>query len=950
MIKKQTILAIDDLVESLDLYGSLIRKYLPDAQFLRALNGEAGLVLATEAQPDLVLVDARMPGIDGFEIVRRLRQNPITAPIPILMVSGVMTAGENRISGFESGADGYICKPFQSAEFIAEINVLLRIKDYGDQLRNHERMLEEELKTRTRDLVDSEERFRILFEESPDAILVGSVEGTVMDVNAAACNLHGMTRVELLGLPLTELVPESIRKNLPMELPKLVSGESRMIESLVLTKTGKEIPVEIRTKQITYQNTPVSIMILRDIRQRKRIEAALQTIAKDASPLTGFSFFYGLAQQIGKVLDADYIALTKLLSDEPGFVETFAFCGEGKVLDNLKYPLAGSPCEQVYQNHSCAFSDDVQKIFPSYSLLSRLHIQSYIGCPLLKTDGSEMGHIFAMSKKPMQNTELSMSMLRIFGARAAAEFERIQVTESLWESEQRHRSLTDDVLDQSLVGLFILDKDHEVVWANEILSSYLAVDRDTLIGQKMEDLVSGPISLQFSNPEEFIELMLDNLAESAPGKQVEFYIPPKPGRKERWLEHFSQPIRTGLYAGGRMEHFSDITRQKTLQNQLLQIQKMEGIGRLAGGVAHDFNNLLTSILGFSHLLLDELEQDSPLRESVDEIIHAGQLAEKLTRQLLVFGRKQVMQVRPISLNGVVTDMTQLLQRTLGEDIELVSDMDPNLPAINADPGQIEQIIMNLAINARDAMPSGGQLTIDTRKRTLSEEDLTGWINAKPGNYVCLTVSDTGDGMPCDIVQHVFEPFFTTKDQDKGTGLGLSIVYGIVEQFSGFINVVSEKGTGTTVQIFLPESDEAAAKNPAHGEVLEHLPRGSETILVVEDEATVRHLTVRILASLGYTVLKAADAEQALDIYDANSSQIDLILSDVVMPRMSGKELADELEKRGKPFRIIYTSGFTEDRIEDHGISADAHRLILKPYNRETLATAVYEALREPPGP
>ena len=194
MTKKQTILAIDDLVESLDLYGSLIRKYLPDAQFLRALNGEAGLVLATEAQPDLVLVDARMPGIDGFEIVRRLRQNPITAPIPILMVSGVMTAGENRISGFESGADGYICKPFQSAEFIAEINVLLRIKDYEDQLRNHERMLEEELKTRTRDLVDSEERFRILFEESPDAILVGSVEGTVMDVNAAACNLHGMTR------------------------------------------------------------------------------------------------------------------------------------------------------------------------------------------------------------------------------------------------------------------------------------------------------------------------------------------------------------------------------------------------------------------------------------------------------------------------------------------------------------------------------------------------------------------------------------------------------------------------------------------------------------------------------------------------------------------------------------------------------------------------------------
>jgi PAS domain S-box-containing protein len=944
-MSKQTILAIDDLVESLDLYESLIRKYIPDTECRKALNGKIGLQLANESPPDLILVDAKMPGMDGFEIVNRLRENPITAPIPILMVSGVMTTHENRISGFASGADGYICKPFQTEEFIAEISVLLRIKNYEDQLRKQEQHLEEELKSRTGDLVESEARFRILFEESPDAIFVESPDRIVLDVNEAACKLHEMTREELIGISVTELVPERIRESVQQGYPNLFSGESQMIESLSLTKGGEEIPVEIRTKQIHYKKTPVAILIVRDIRQRKRIEMALQTIAKEVSPLTGFSFFYGLVQQLGKVLEADFIALTKLLPDEPGFVETFAFYGEGKILDNIKYPLAGRPCEKVYEQNVFACGDNVQEAFPADEALKELNIRSYIGCPLIGTDGHSTGHIFFMSRTPVEDTGLHISMLRIFGARAAAEFERIKATESLWKSEERHRSLNDDVLDRSLVGLFILDKNHEVVWANQILSTYLHVDRDTMIGLKMEDLVESQISSQFSNPAGFKRAMLLDREHFVPGTRQEFHIPPKPGTKERWLEHFSQPIRTGLYAGGRIEHFSDITRQKTLQEQLLQVQKMEGIGRLAGGVAHDFNNLLTSILGFSHLLLDELEEKSPLRESVDEIIHAGQLAEKLTRQLLVFGRKQVMQVRPINLNTVVTEMNQLLHRTLGEDIELVSTIDPDLPSINADPGQVEQIIMNLAVNARDAMPYGGKLTVDTRQMSLNEADVTDKINARPGNYVCLTVSDTGEGMTEDIVRHVFEPFFTTKDHDKGTGLGLSIVYGIVEQFHGFIEVSSEKGLGTSVQIFLPKS-EMKAVNIEHG-AEENLPRGTGTILVVEDERTVRHLTVRILASLGYKVLTAGDAEQALEIYDAKCNEIDLILSDVVMPKMSGKELADELGRRGKPFRIIYTSGFTEDRIEDHGISADAHRLILKPYSRETLATTVFDVLKEP---
>jgi PAS domain S-box-containing protein len=866
--------------------------------------------------------------MDGFEIVNRLRENPVTASIPILMVSGVMTTRENRINGFASGADGYICKPFQSEEFIAEINVLLRIKDYEDQLRQHELQLEKELKIRTGDLVESEERFRILFEESPDAIFVETPERIVVDVNEAACSLHQMTREELIGISATELVPERLRNAVFEEFPSLVKGASQVVESISLTKSGEEIPVEIRTKQITYNNSPVAILIVRDVRQRKRIELALQTIAKDVSPLTGFSFFYGLVQQIGKVLEADFVALAHLLPDEPGFAKTFAFFGDGKILDNLKYPLVATPCEKVYESTSYAHRDHVQEAFPADQLLKKLNIRSYIGCPLFKTNGSPMGHIFIMSRRPVEKTDLPISMLQIFGARSAAEFERIQATERLWESEERYRSLTDDVLDRSLVGLFILQ-----------------TDRESLIGARMEDLIEGPISKLFSNPSGFKQAMLSDLLRTESKARREFHIPSKPGTEERWLEHFSQPIRNGLYAGGRIEHFSDITRQKALQDQLLQAQKMEGIGRLAGGVAHDFNNLLTSILGFSNLILDELDEKSPLRASVSEIIHAGQLAEKLTRQLLVFGRKQVMQVRPINLNMVVKEMNELLHRTLGEDIEIVSSMDPHLPAVNADPGQVEQIIMNLAVNARDAMPNGGKLNIETRQYMLDDADVIKWIHARPGNYVCLTVTDTGHGMSEEVVRHIFEPFFTTKARDKGTGLGLSIVYGIVEQFQGFIDVTSELDHGTTIQIFLPASQENAAKKELSS--TEELPRGTGTILVVEDERTVRHLTLRILASLGYNVLIASDAEQALAIYDAKSDEIDLILSDVVMPKMSGKEMADELERRGKPFRIIYTSGFTEDRIEDHGIFDDAHRLILKPYSRETLAATVFDALKEP---
>ncbi len=396
-------------------------------------------------------------------------------------------------------------------------------------------------------------------------------------------------------------------------------------------------------------------------------------------------------------------------------------------------------------------------------------------------------------------------------------------------------------------------------------------------------------------------------------------------------------VRAVRRADGTVEYYEtfvrDLTQQRRLEGQLLHSQKMEAVGRLAGGVAHDFNNLLTVILSYSDLLLEDLPSDAKDREDVEEIRKAAIAASSLTRQLLAFSRQQVLQPRILDINAVVSGTEKLLTRLLGEDVRLSTSLAPELGNVKVDPGQLEQIIMNLAVNARDAMPRGGKLTIETANVDMDAAYVAGHPVAQPGRYAMLAVSDTGIGMDAQTQARIFEPFFTTKEPGKGTGLGLATVYGIVKQSGGFIWVYSEVGHGTSFKIYLPRVDEAA---PALG-AAPALVGGSETVLVAEDVTAVRDVASEMLRRHGYTVLEAADAETALRLARQHQGEIHLLLTDVVMPGASGRELADTLVKLRPNMKVLYMSGYTDDAVVRHGVLQEGIAFLQKPFTPDSLA-------------
>jgi two-component system, cell cycle sensor histidine kinase and response regulator CckA len=388
---------------------------------------------------------------------------------------------------------------------------------------------------------------------------------------------------------------------------------------------------------------------------------------------------------------------------------------------------------------------------------------------------------------------------------------------------------------------------------------------------------------------------------------------------------------------------SDITLRKTLEEQLMHAQKMEAVGRLAGGVAHDFNNMLTVIAGYNRMILDEISTLDPLRGYAEEILKAADRAGALTNQLLAFSRRQIMQPRVIDLNAVIGQTENMLRRLIGEDIQLVMSLSADTGNIKADPNHIEQAIVNLAVNSRDAMPLGGRITIETSHTQIDETYAKTHMGVKPGEFVMIAVSDTGHGMDSATRQNIFEPFFTTKQRGKGTGLGLATVYGIVKQSGGDIWVYSEPGHGTTFKLYFPRV--ADPVSPGAMEDPQSLHRaGGETVMLVEDETQVRDLEVRILTQLGYSVLAAANGEEAIGVSRTYRGEISLLVTDVVMPNMSGKQVADALLASRPGIRILYLSGYTENTVVNHGVLDTNVDFLSKPFSREALARKIREIL------
>ncbi|MGD0500110.1 MAG: ATP-binding protein [Bryobacteraceae bacterium] len=390
---------------------------------------------------------------------------------------------------------------------------------------------------------------------------------------------------------------------------------------------------------------------------------------------------------------------------------------------------------------------------------------------------------------------------------------------------------------------------------------------------------------------------------------------------------------------------SDISQRKRLEDQLMHAQKMEAVGRLAGGVAHDFNNLLTVISGYNQMILDQLPPHDALRVYSQEILKATDRAAALTGQLLAFSRRQIVRPVVFEVNAALAQTENMLRRLIGEDIILTLSLSPDAGVIRADHGHLEQVIFNLATNARDAMPNGGRLMIETAGVTLDDTYARTHLDVKPGPYVLIAVSDTGHGMDAETQRRIFEPFFTTKGRERGTGLGLATVYGIVKQAGGDIWVYSEPGKGTTFKLYFPKA--SAPPDPPPNPPPAAEPDGAETILLVEDDPAVRELSARMLKRMGYHAITASSGAEALEIAASHAGEIALLLTDVVMPHMNGAQLAAELRASRPDVRIVYVSGYTENTASHLGVLEAGARFLAKPFTREALARTLRESLGRP---
>ena len=506
------------------------------------------------------------------------------------------------------------------------------------------------------------------------------------------------------------------------------------------------------------------------------------------------------------------------------------------------------------------------------------------------------------------------------------------------ESENRNLSIG---VEQSPVAIVVTDPGGAIEYVNAKFCAISGYTKEEALGQNPRILKSG---------EQSAEMYEDLWATITSGRtwSGEFHNRRKSGELY-WEDATIGPI---VSEQGEITHFigfkEDITEKKDLEHQLLQSQRLEAIGQLAGGVAHDFNNLLTVINGYSALVLDKLSDGDPKRLDMEQIAAAGERAGALTHQLLAFSRKQVMRPVIVDLNAVVADMTTMLRRLVGENIVVRTVLADDLGKTKVDPGQMNQIIMNLVVNARDAMPAGGQITIETANFEIDREYSARHLgarhmSARHGDYCLMSISDDGIGMEEGTRAHAFEPFFTTKGVGEGTGLGLSTVYGIVKQHNGYIWLYSEPGHGTTVRVYLPQVEVNSAQLGGQRTDIK-APSGTETILLVEDDDTVRKLTTGILEQSGYTVLQAATGRQALDVFGGGSGGIDLLLTDVIMPGMGGKELADQLLAGSPELRVIFVSGYTDEAISRTGILPDDVELLSKPFHPRALLTLVRTVL------
>jgi PAS domain S-box-containing protein len=762
-----------------------------------------------------------------------------------------------------------------------------------------------------RDIAERDARYRNLLEQAGEGVVAES-EGAIVFANPAAVKIFLWKRdEEWAGKSFLDLAAPESREELAALLGgSAASGPPERHEVVGLKADGSRFEMEVTPARMTFQGKAATQAILRDITDRRRAEQALRESEER------YRLLFENNPQPMWVLDK----------------ETLAFLAVNE-----------AACRHYGYTRKEFLAMTIRDIRPSEDVPALLRSVTS------ESDEFHKAGVWRHRKKDGTEIAVEISSHSLWFAGRPAQLilatdvtERIRAEEALRQSEQKYR----DIFDFATVGIYQSRRDGSLITANAPLAEILDYDSP-------EDLLRHNLDEIYVDPAERREL-ITRFEPSEKAHRQEVRWKRKDGTPI-WLELDARAVRN---ADGTTRYFEgfvhDISERKKneeekrrLEEQLVQAQKMEAVGQLAGGIAHDFNNLLTAITGYSELLLGELPPEDLRRGHADEIRKAGERAASLTQQLLAFSRRQVLEPKVLDVNIVVSDIERMLRRLIGEHIELKTPKAPDLWKVKADPGQIEQAILNLVLNARDAMPSGGTLAIETSNAQLDESFTRNHVPTQPGPYVCVAVSDTGVGISDDVKARLFEPFFTTKERGKGTGLGLSTTYGIVKQSGGYLWCDSEVGRGTTFRVLLPRVEEPVSQVEER-KPLPPIHPGDETLLLVEDEPEVRSLVQRILKTQGYTVVTAANPDEALAVAREFKGPIQLMVTDVVMPGMSGLQLAERLAPMRPEMLVLFMSGYTNDAIGHQGVLDPGTAFLQKPFTPNALARKVREVLDTTP--
>jgi two-component system, cell cycle sensor histidine kinase and response regulator CckA len=743
-------------------------------------------------------------------------------------------------------------------------------------------------------------------DHATDAFLLFDDCGTILDVNQQACDSLGYARNELVGKTPLDFNPDPDATSARLEevQRRLDAGELLTLERRHRRKDGSVFPVEVRLRPFWVGHRRFAVALVRDITERKRAEEALRLSEERLRQAVR-------ASNLG-IFDHDHVTGAVYWSPEERAIH-------GWVVD--RPPTVAEFVAMVHP-------EDRERIAAA---IRRAHDPAGNGMfdveqRIVRPDG-EVRWLVTRSQTVFEGVGDARQPVRTVGA-------VLDVTE--WKRVQERLAEAQEI---GGFGSFEVDVSTWVGHCSPALCRILGVQTE----EPFHDFQAFFRRYVHRDDQRRAEQAHAKLLDEGGSDQIEVrYL--RPDGQERILQIRRRAMRTVI---GQLTKIvgtiQDVTELKQLEEQFRQAQKMEAVGQLAGGVAHDFNNLLTVIMGLSDLVFRRMHREDPSRELLVEILDSSERAAALIRQLLAFSRKQVLQPQVLDVNVVLVKLSKMLLRLLGEDIGLSLDAGPALGLVKIDPGQFEQAVINLAVNARDAMPGGGRLTIQTRNTELDEGYIGQHPDARPGRYVLVAVSDTGQGMDAATRGRIFEPFFTTKRPGRGTGLGLAMAYGFVKQSGGHIEVDSEVGSGTTFKVYLPRTDETVPSRRSSRDLVT-IPGGTETILLVEDQDAVRTFARQVLLDEGYTVLEARDGPEALPMPQQRQGPIHLLLTDVVMPGMSGRQLADLLTRDRPQMRVLFMSGHADGAITRHGVSQAGDAFLQKPFTAVGLARKVREVL------